>query len=191
MLCVEAEDSEYTLQFLRNLMDIGSDLMALMKVEMKALRGRPSPKRQASAKAADLAVRFERLSRAICLAVLLSEPSLAAYHTANHRVAARARIILAVEETIRRGGADTDATPPEWDAFDRPGGPNFDGTDQRPMTDIIADICRDLGSCLPRDQVAWKSSAPDDVVALCSLAAGIAPVTSKPTLRLVSSGETM
>jgi hypothetical protein len=138
----------------------------------------------------DLITAFERISRAVRRSIVLSrklaEPvAPAADHAPERRAAARRRIIRAVEDTIQCFAEDTDAASLHAEFLDRLDGPDLDDdVDHRPVADIIADICRDLGLAALPGTHPWKRRTVEDIATLCARAAAsqaprIAPIITR------------
>ena len=128
-----------------------------------------------------LAAAFDRLARAvrrsITLARTLDHPPVVRPDPAQHRAAARQRILREVGDAITRAAHDPDAWHTDEDALtaelhDRLDGPDLDGAiAARPIPDIITEICRDLGLAAPPGAHPWKRRTPADIQDLCARAA--------------------
>jgi hypothetical protein len=67
--------------------------------------------------------------------------------------------------------------------MDRLDGPDLDGFDlDRPVADLIADICRDLGLAAAPGTHPWKRRTPDDIAILCARAAAPRPPPASPSV---------
>ncbi len=139
-----AADAAYYRRVLHGLIDLGAD-MAPVVHEQTAHPVAPEP-------ALDMAMAFERISRAvrrtINLARKLADPVKAstARDPGVHRAAARMRIIRAVGESIDSGATDAEASDMREELADRMDAPDVDDDiDQRPIEEIIGEICRELG----------------------------------------------
>jgi hypothetical protein len=192
----QAQEAEYYRRLLHDLIDIGAELARLLHQQAKAKAAAPAatPSDDPAPGPAipALAIAFDRIARAvrrtITLARKVAEPAALAQqpaqHPAEHRAAARRRIIREVEDAIQRTRANTDAESLNAEFFDRLDGPDLDDDIQhRPIADVIAEICRDLGlAALPGTQ-PWKRRTAADVAALCSRAAAARadlPVSGHP-----------
>ena len=184
-------DADYYRLVLRQLTDIGMTFAHALGYEASA---------QAVATAcgetdsrdrtlAELAVAYDRVARAVRRTVALAHRINAQAPAARTaRTTARKRIIRAVEDAIDR---QREATPPGAD--DPCDDPGYDDTRHedlhaefaerlddpaldddiltRPVPEIIADICRDLGLAAPADPPGGNRRTPDDIRALCARAA--------------------
>jgi hypothetical protein len=133
---------------------------------------------------------FDRIARAIRRTVTLlhklpelarkaNEPAKAA-HKHPDRVAARKRIIRDVEDTIQRTKKDDEAEHLHAELHDRLDSPDLDDDiDHRPVDQIIADICRDLGIAHSAGTHPWKRRTPADILALAARAAMKAPAEAR------------
>ena len=106
------------------------------------------------------------------LAQRLDEPARAVVpHPARQRQATRARIIREVEDMIVRH-ADEDEGALQAEFRERLDSPELeDDLGDRPVAEIITEICRDLGLMIHPGANPWKRRSPADVAALRALAA--------------------
>jgi hypothetical protein len=184
----QAADAQYYRQVLHGLIDVGADLARLLPQQAEA-----APIAQVGL---DIAIAFDRISRAvrrtIALARKVAEPiPPAAERHDQHRVAARRRIIREVEDTIQRTTGDADADTLHAELVDRLDGPDLDDDiDQRPIADIIADICRDLGLGAMPGTHPWKRRTPDDLAALCARAGQARTTRATPGIVRAAPPET-
>ena len=167
-----ADGTRHCLQVLHELIDLGADMARMVhrhasEQEAAGWVG-PGPD------AADLAQAFDCVTRGIRRSVLLAHhlskpvtPSIA-----GPRMAARRRIIRDVEDAIQRSAEGAEAEGLEAELRERMDSPDLaDDIDGRPVAEIIADICRDLGIAASPGSHPWKRRTPDDVAALCARAA--------------------
>ena len=145
------------------------------------------------------AAAFDRIARAvrrsIALARSLADPVPPARDPAQHRAAARKRILREVEDAIQRtapasgqtapshaapNGSDADASDAADDSaealtaelHDRLDAPDLDDDiSRRPIADIITEICRDLGLAALSGAHPWKRRTPKDLEQLHARAA--------------------
>ncbi len=129
-----------------------------------------------------LTLAFDRTARAVRRSILLArslaDPVQPPRDPAQHRAAARRRIIREVEDAIQRtssianGGCDGAETL-QAELRDRLDAPDLDDDiTTRPTTDIISELCRDLGLAAPPGGAhPWKRRTPQDVTQLCADAA--------------------
>ncbi len=192
----QAQDTLYYRHVLHELIEFGADLARMLHreataaAEAIAVAEAAKPAKDPAnhlvtdpflATRQDFTTSFDRIARAIrrtiTLARKLAEPLPAPVDPATdrvhqHRAAARRRIIRAVEDAIQRARRDSDAENLHAELVDRLDGPDLDDDIQlRPIADIIADICRDLGIAAAAGTHPWKRRTPQDIAALCELAA--------------------
>ncbi len=139
---------------------------------------------EANGEAADAAVAFDRVARAVRRTVRLKQwldqpvPSRADAADGGSRVAARAQIIRAVEDKIDRAADAREAELLHAELLERLDGPDIDDDiGRRPTGEIIADICRDLGVDNWPGTRPWVRRRPADVAALHARAAAVAGAT--------------
>jgi hypothetical protein len=181
------QDASYYRGILHDLIDRGADLARLVHEQAKTQAESASPDTAPDpAPAIDAVTAFERIARAVRRSILLAqkldEPVLApAAHAPGHRQASRRRIIRAVEDTIQRHAADHEAASLHAEFLDRLDSPDLDEEiEDRPVAEIIADICRDLGLAAPPGTHPWKRRTPADIATLCARAAASAPKIIPP-----------
>ncbi len=167
------EDAQYYRQVLHDLIDMGTDLAR--RAHQQATR-EPGPKRPANDPAPDPTLAFDRLARCVrrCIALArqLAEPAPQAPGQAQRRTAARKRVIRDVEDAIQRTAQGADAESLHAELADRLDAPDLDDDlATRPVADIIADICRDLGLATLPGTRPWKRRTPADIESLCARAA--------------------
>jgi hypothetical protein len=167
---------------LNDLIAMGMDLARLVHLHAKS-QAEATPDAPPDP---DLITAFERISRAVRRSIVLSrklaEPvAPATDHAPERRAAARRRIIRAVEDTIQCFADDIDAAPLHAEFLDRLDAPDLDDDiENRPIADIIADICRDLGIAALPGTHPWKRRTSEDLAALCARAAAIRPAPAAP-----------
>jgi hypothetical protein len=166
-----AQDALYYRSVLHAFIDMGTDLAR--QIHQQAL-STPTPAEPAPSAAHGLAAAFDRLARAvrrsIVLARKIAEPAAPAA-AGDHRSAARRHIIRAVEDTIQRSVPDAKARSLHDEFLDRLDAPELeDDLQNRPVADIIAEICRDLGLDAPPGAHPWKRRTPADLAILCARA---------------------
>ena len=158
-----AEDAAFYRGVLHELIEIGVDLARQVRAEAQAETG-----------VVEAVQAFDRLTRAIRrtigLARRLGDP---VRDDASRRVAARRRIIRDVEDAIqRKPSGESDRENLRDELLERLDGPDVeDDIDHRPVAEIIADICRDLGLAAPPGVQPWQRRTPADIAVLCARAA--------------------
>ena len=167
-------DALYYRDVLHQLIDMGLDLAR--QLHQQATTQAPAPD---ATPAPDPAFAFDRIARAIrrtvALARSLAEPPAAEHAapgTATHRILARKRVIREVEDAIQRTRDGRESDLLHTELRERLDSPDLDDEiANRPLADIIADICRDLGLAAPPDISPWKRRTPADLIELRALAA--------------------
>ncbi len=177
----QADDTQHHRQVLRDLIDMGTDLARA--VHRRATReSGPNAPAPANDPAPDPTLAFDRIARCVrrCIALarkLAESPSPSPAHgPAERRTAARKRVIRDVEDAIQRTAQGANAESLHAELADRLDAPDLDDDlATRPVADIIADICRDLGLATLPGARPWKRRTPADVEALCARAAQAVP----------------
>jgi hypothetical protein len=168
-----AADAQYYRRILHGLIDVGANLASALAQHVEAATPVTEPARDI----ATVAIAFDRIARAvrrtITLARKVAEPiPAAAERPDQHRAGARRRIIREVEDTIQRTTRGADAETLHAELLDRLDTPDLDDDiENRPIADVIADICRDLGLVAMPGTHPWKRRTPEALTALCARAA--------------------
>jgi hypothetical protein len=168
----QAEDAQYYRRVLHELIDTGVGLVRLVSQPARSQGEAAAAPTADPALVVTVAIAFDRISRAvrrtIALARKVAEPvALAAAHPAQHREAARRRIIREVEDVIQRTAGHAEAENLHAELLDRLDAPDLDDDiGQRPIADIIADICRDLGLAAQPGTHPWKRRTTEDLTTL-------------------------
>ena len=180
-------------EILHGLISMGTDFARLLHAQATV---QPQPTQPAATPAPDapaappapaadtlisLAAAFDRTARAIrrsiALARSLAHPTQPTQDLAQHRVAARRRIIREVEDAIQRTSDPTDAATLQAELRDRLDTPDLDADiTTRPVADIITELCRDLGLAALPGARPWKRRTPDDISQLHAHAAAPTPL---------------
>ena len=182
------QDAAYYRATLHAMIDLG---MALL-TQQQAARGDAAPVGGlASAAEADPSIAYDRITRSmrrsILLAQKLDEPAVA--QSVGYRQAARGRIIRAVEDAIQRDADGDAAEALQAELLERLDGPELEeAIADRPVDEIIAEICRDLGLAAMPGTHPWKRRTPGDVAVLWARAAG-RDVVGRPAGALRRAGE--
>ena len=189
------EDAQYYRQVLHELIEIGTDLARTLHRQAATEPNNQPNAEPAAAQAPtpDPSIAFDRIARTlrrtIVLARKITEPTpprpkdLAAERRAERtnerRLAARKQIIREVEDTIQRRSKGAEAEALHSEFYERLDDPELDDDlDQRPVAEIIKDICRDFGIEHFPGTHPWKRRTPQDVRDLCARAAG--PRSAQP-----------
>ena len=156
---------------LHEFIDMGTEVARAVHKQVVARADEPA----AMTDVRDAAVAFDRLSRAVrrtvALARHVAEPVPARADPGQTRAAARRRIIREVEDAIQRA-PDVDADALRAELCERLDRPELDeGIDSRPVAEVIADICRDLGFGRLLGNHPWKRRRPEDIPDLSARAA--------------------
>ena len=210
----QAADAHDYRQVLHELIDMGAGLARLLHQQATSQAAQltaapaapqpPAPQPEPPATPTpnlliSIAAAFDRIARAVrrSIALARSLDALAppARDPAQHRAAARRRILREVEDTIQRtapgsanatpahaalDGFGTDAADPNdvsaaaltAELHDRLDTPDLnDDLSSRPVADIITEICRDLGLATPLGAHPWKRRTPNDLEQLRARAA--------------------
>ena len=175
-------------QALDDLITMGTDLAralhrhALIQAEaaQAALPPQPTPHipyEPPATALVTLTTAFDRIARAVrrCVALAqhLARPPAPARDPAQHRAAARKQVIRAVEDTIHRAANEGDrAESLTIELRERLDAPDLDwDLATRPIPDIIAELCRDLGLAAAPGTNPWRRRTPADIQDLCARAA--------------------
>jgi hypothetical protein len=157
-----ADDVAYYRQVLHGLIDAGADLAKAIQQRACASDEPIGP---------DVAVAFDRVARAVRRCVWLAQ-HLADAPAVPKRQMARRRIIRAVEDAIQRDADPDEANTLNQELRERLDAPDLDDDiDHRPIDEIIAEICHDLGLGTMPGMQPWKRRQPADVRALWAVAA--------------------
>ena len=173
------ENAQHFRLVLRKLVDMSLDLAETLHAEAKAQAQADQPAKLAAAVTAfDTTARSIR--RTILLAQRLDEPRRTAAH---QRAAARRRILREVEDSIEREARAYEQDHLRAELHERLDSPDIlEDIGDRPVEDIIKDICRDLGLANIHGARPWPRRTPADIAALCARAAEPQPAPLKPTL---------
>jgi hypothetical protein len=168
---LQTQDALYYRQILHALIDQAADMAQMVHQQAKAAAETAEP----GATPTDCAAAFNGLARTIrrniALARHIAEPAPVA-GPARHHTAARQRIIRAVEDSIQRHATGDAAETLHAEFLERLDGPDLDDAlDDRPVAEIIAEICHDLGLDSLPGAHPWKRRTPADIALLCARAA--------------------
>jgi hypothetical protein len=121
----------------------------------------------------EMAAVYERVSRAVCRTVALQHRLDRAPKRTEQRVLARRQVIRAVEDAIdHRAATPTQAERLGAEFRERLDSPELEHEiADRPVGDVIADICHDLGLGTVQGLYFHKRRTPTDVAELCATAA--------------------
>jgi hypothetical protein len=192
----QEQNRQYYLRVLHEVIDIGTDLVRLVRqhgqVQAEDTGHVAHPRHETTgnfqkigpspAGASDLTDQYDTITRSLRRSILLADklnepvkPPPAP--DPEQRTAARKHIIRAVEDTIqRRVKARDEAERLHAEFLDRLDDPDLDDDiESRPVADIIADICRDLGISSFFDKNPGKRRTPADIAILAARAAASSP----------------
>jgi hypothetical protein len=169
----EAETDSHCRAFLNELLEMGMDIAR--QVHLQATLSKADAAVLVPAPVPDVTVAFDRAARAVRRTIHMirqfdvAVPVRETANTAQHRAAARRRIIRGVEEAIQRQASEHEADSLRAELLERMDGPDLeDDVGLRSDTDIMVGICRDLGVA---DQSGWIRRTPADIAILCAHAA--------------------
>jgi hypothetical protein len=161
-----ADDVPYYRQVLHGLIDAGADLAKAIQQRACASDEPIGP---------DVAVAFDRVARAVRRCVWLAQ-HLAEAPAMPKRQMARRHIIRVVEDRIQSDTTADEAEALNRELRERLDAPDLDDEiDHRPVDEIIAEICRDLGLGTIPGMRLWKRRKPADVRALWAAARDTVP----------------
>ncbi len=183
----QAADAQYYREVLHGLIDIGAGLANFLHQQAAAQAQSPHqapathpapPPAPAPTTLTTITAAFDDTSRSVrrCIALArsLTQPAPLPNHSAQHRAAARQRILREVEDTIQRTnnpGSDH-AESLQAELHDRLDAPDLDDDlTTRPITEIITEIRRDLGIASLPGVHPWKRRTPADIHQLQARAA--------------------
>ena len=172
------DDAEYYRLILHVMIERGADMTGLLHqqatMHVTAVVRGDVP---VTAKGKDYAGDFELISKAVrrCIMLamklddwMLSRPRL----PEADRVVARKQIIREVEDRIARRAEPGDRDGLEVELAERMETLDYDeDISGRPIDEVIAEICRDLGIEPAFNGPEWKRRTPEDIRRLCKLAA--------------------
>ena len=173
-----AEDAQYYRRILHRFIDMATNLAEDIHDEalMPVPAAEPGVKPARRPSKPDYARAFDALGRAVRRFILLAlevvKPPKPAPDPARQRIAARQAIIRTVEDTIQRDTEDEEAEALHGEFLDRLDRLDLDeDISNRPVADIIAEICRDLGLAHVPGNHPWKRRTPADLAILRARAA--------------------
>ena len=174
------DHNDYYRRVLHDLIDMGADLA-------QQVHSHANTQPKASQAAADATIAFDRIARTVRRTILLAQQLDARPRSRLDRdlirTAARRKIIRAVEDAIQRPSEDpAQLKTRETEFRERLDAPELnedlvDDIAARPITEIIAEICHDLGLGRMPGVRAHKPRKPQDVTTLRTLAAASPPTT--------------
>ena len=174
----QAADTQFYREVLHDLIIMGTDIARIVHAQAAAApQPAPQPPAPNPAPPPDLTIPFDRIARvvrrSVALARSLSDPAPPARDPAQHRAAARKRLLREVEDTIQRTANEGDhAETLNAELRDRLDAPDLDDDlTNRPVAEVITEICRDLGLDAFPGTHPWKRRTPADIVQLCARAA--------------------
>jgi len=160
-------DLEQCRQVLRNLLEVGNEIAVMLARQALSQENAPAEAQKAAAS-------YNAVAQSLRRTVMLQEKLAKPRKTSVNRVAARKRIIRDVEDAIESQAEPDEQETLRAEFLERLDSPDLeDDINARPLADIIADICRDLGvgaAALP-DTNPFKRRIPHDIAILNARAA--------------------
>ena len=176
------QDAPYFRDFLHGMLEVGADLLRMIHKQAKAQsEATPTPQNPTPGPSHKIIIGYDRITRGMRRAILIARhldaPRPQRQPTAaEHRKAARQRIIRTVEDAIQRDADEYEAAALNAELDERLDSPDLeDDIAGRPIADIIAEICRDFGLAHVPGNHPWKRRTPADIADLNARAA--APCT--------------
>ena len=172
------EDALRHRRVLNAMIDVGAELIGLLHAQAKmqvAASVAEAPEAATALPVVDVAVAYERISRAVRRSVLLVQrlgDARAKVSDDAGRIVARRKIVRTVEDVIHRDADADTADGLRAELAERLDGPELDDEiGSRPVTDIISEILADMGlGSGVKGLAPWPRRRPADVAALCALA---------------------
>ena len=167
----QVEDARQYREILHELMEVGLEIARGLCSQTRRNQ-QAGRKHEPAPSLHDVAIAFDRGSRAVRRGIILAERNTWPSHRTGQRVPARQRIIREIESAIERA----ESRRPRVEALHAELLDGLDAPDldraifSRPAPDIIADICRDLGLVALVGTSPWRRRTPSEVEALCARA---------------------
>jgi hypothetical protein len=172
------EDMLYFGRVLRHFVEVGDELVAMVHQEARLIakaqadiaegvldpQTAPSPARQS-----DLLGAYERITRSVRRSIMLYQKLFAAKKlpSAQHRIAARKKIIRDVEDAIQANAEPGEEEKLHAELLERLDRCELDHEiANRPITEIVTDITRDLGISGLHGAHPGKRRTPHDIAIL-------------------------
>ena len=167
-------DTQRHLAMLNEMIEMGVDITRTIHKQIKAQAAAAEDDATVTIDPA-LPLNFDRIVRRVSKAMLLfrelAKP-LPLQNAARRRLIARQTVIRVVEDNIHRHAPEDEADALHTEMLDRLDTLDIDeDLATRPVADIIADICRDLGLAAVPGNDPWKRRTPADVATLNARAA--------------------
>ena len=173
----EAQEAEYYRHVLHIVIDINVNLARVLNLQVQAHAEPDSPDAPPLRELIEVAASLNDTSRTIRKCILVArkaaEPIKAAPDPEQRRIAAKQRIIRQVEDKIHRHAFDErEGESLNAELQERLDRPDLDDEiDNRPVAEIIADLCRDFGLEAVPGNDPWKRRTPEDIEILVARAA--------------------
>jgi len=178
---------------LRELVDIGTDIarmfLAHARLQHQFVDAGAHPHAPI-----DFSIPYESLARSIRRTIALAQkldqpaPPIPAARAEQARTASRLKIIREVEDAIERHAADTPPEDLREELRTRLDAPDLEEEiETRPIADIIAEICHDLGLDHAPGSPPWKRRTPADIARLYAIASQSAK--NPPQLRTYTADD--
>ncbi len=176
------EDTQHCRRVLGGLIDIASEMAAILAQQIKSQRDDPAA---AQATVAAFATLAQSVRRTVMLHDKLGQPK----KPRPNRIAARKRIIRDVEDAIQREAPEDEQETLHAEFLERLDRPDLDEEiAARSIAEVVTDITRDLGIGGLYNTHPWKRRIPHDIAILNARAEqhpGAAP--SEQLLALLAS----
>ncbi len=181
----------YFRRVLVHLVEIGDEMAEMVRQEARANAAaatrEPDPQTAlAPAPQTNLADAYERITRSIRRSIMLyqklAEPQ--KILSEPYRIAARKKLIRDVEDAIQANAEPGDEEKLHAEFLDRLDRPDLENEiADRPIADIVTDMCRDLGIGGLRGSHPWKRRVPHDIAILNARAEQLAGVPPSAELQ--------
>ncbi len=177
------EDMLYFGRVLRHFVEVGDEFVAMLhqearlvaKAQAELAEGTFDPQTAPiQAPQSDLLGAYQDITRSARRSIMLYQKLFAAKKTpsAQHRIAARKKIIRDVEDAIQANAEPGKEEKLHAELLERLDRPDFDiDIANQSIADIVTDICRDLGITGLYDSHPWKRRMPHDIAILNARAA--------------------
>jgi hypothetical protein len=165
---------QYFRRVLRHMVELGDELSDMVVQEARSATAGAAPL-PGSAPAHTASAAYDRVTTAVRRSIMLYEKITTPKKPVTSRVAARKRIIREVEDAIQRKAFGDHADSLHAELLERLDRPDLDDEiANRPLAEIVTDMCRDLGIAGLPGEHPWKRRMPHDIAILNARAAQLA-----------------